>query len=131
MQGIIEFKIYKDHSNTIKNVKLTTDVREGGVTSGTEVTENGGVVGDTTIHVGYTRLICFDGKTSPSDNIQDYVWSSSNDQVVTVSEYGTIKVISNPFSPICEDDIWKEVEITGIYKYNSNFVAKIIIKVKK
>lgn len=129
--SIIEFKIYKDHSNTIKNVKLTTDVREGGVTSGTEVTENGGVVGDTTIHVGYTRLICFDGKTSPSDNIQDYVWSSSNDQVVTVSEYGTIKVISNPFSPICEDDIWKEVEITGIYKYNSNFVAKIIIKVKK
>lgn len=127
----IEFKIKKDHSSIIKQVKLTTDVRQGGTASGTEVTENGGAVGDNTIHVGYTRLICFDGKTSPSDNIQDFVWTSSNEKVVTVSQYGTVKVISNPFSPIAGDNIWMNVTITGVYKYNSNFVATIVIRVKK
>lgn len=129
--SFIEFKIKKDYSTGIKKVKLTTDVREGGTPCGTEVTINGGSVRDNTIHVGYTRLICFDENTSPSDNIQDYIWSSSNEEVVTVSQYGTVKVISNPFSSICGDNVWQEVTITGIYKYNNRFVATLVIKVKR
>ncbi len=127
--SIIEFMICKDKSNTIKNLKLTTDVREGGTITGTEVSENGGAVGDVVIHVGYTRLICINDKNSPSNSIQDYIWSSSDDSIATVSQYGTIKAISMG-SYNDNDDNWAEVEITGIYKYNENFVAKIIIKVK-
>lgn len=49
----------------------------------------GGAVGDNELHIGYTRLICFSGD-SPTTSVQDFIWYSSNEDVVTVREFGTI-----------------------------------------
>ena len=45
----------------------------------------GGAVGDNELHIGYIRLICFSGD-SPTTSVQDFIWYSSNEDVVTVSK---------------------------------------------
>ena len=85
---------------------------------GTEVSENNGEIGGVLIHKGYTRLICFESN-SPTDSIQDFVWTSSDNDIATVSAYGTITAKNKT----------GVVTITGVYKYNSKFIATIIINV--
>lgn len=115
--GVITFTILPDLSTDEIEVSLTTDCRTGGTISGTEVTDMGGAVGDNELHIGYTRLICFSGD-SPTTSIQDFIWHSSNEDVVTVSEFGTILAIGEG-----------EAYIYGTYKYNSNFVAELYVYV--
>lgn len=114
--GQIEFTIYPDNSNQTKNVILTTDQRQGDMPAGTEVTENNGVVGQNTIHTGYTRYICFQSG-NPTDSIQDFEWSSSNSEIATVSSFGTITAGEKTGT----------VTIVGVYKYNTNFVATLTV----
>lgn len=115
--GQITFTILPDLTTYQINVALTTDVRTGGVVSGTQVTENGGLPGDVDLNVGYTRLICF-YSNSPTNSIQDFIWTSSNENVVTVSEFGTIFAVGEG-----------EAYIYGVYKYNDNFIAQIYVYV--
>ena len=66
--------------------------------------------------MGYKWLICFE-YNSPTDSIQDFVWTSSDNDIATVSAYGTITAKNKT----------GVVTITGVYKYNSKFIATIII----
>lgn len=109
--------IVLDTSNTAKTVLLTTDYRENITHNGTEVNVLLQEQGLTTIHVGYTRAICF-LEGSPTNSIQDFVWSSSNSSIATVTSFGMINGVSSG-----------TVIITGHYKYNSNFTATIEITV--
>ncbi|MCM1260784.1 MAG: Ig-like domain-containing protein [Prevotella sp.] len=114
----ITLTIFPDTTSGIKEVQLTTDERISGPICGTEVSQNGGSPKEITIHSGFTRLICFK-KNHPTDSIQDFIWTSSDDSIATVSSYGTILA----------KDKKGTVIIAGVYKYNSNFVAMIEIKV--
>lgn len=116
--GVIEFTVKPDKSNMIKNVTLTTDKREGDVQTGTEVSENNGLIGGTLMHVGYTRLISFENN-SPTSSIQDFVWVSDNPLIVSVSTFGTLTANSKG-----------SATITGVYKYNHNYVGYISIVVE-
>ena len=55
---------------------------------------------------------------SPTTSVQDFIWYSSNEAVVTVSEFGTILAIGEGKAYIYET-----------YKYNSNFVAELYVYV--
>lgn len=110
--------IYPDTTGKVKEVQLTTDERMSGPTSGTEVSQNGGSPKEFTIHSGFTRLICFE-KNHPTDSIQDFIWTSSDNSIATVSSYGTILA----------KDKKGTVTITGVYKYNPNFIATMEIEV--
>lgn len=116
--SIFELTILPDESTETKIVSLTTDKRVLGTPYGTEVSENNGEIGDVLIHKGYTRLICFEAN-SPTDSIQDFVWTSSDEEIATVSAYGTITARNKS----------GVVTITGVYKYNNTFIATIIIYV--
>ena len=116
--SIFELTILPDESTETKIVSLTTDKRVSGTPYGTEVSENNGEIGDVLIHKGYTRLICFEAN-SPTDSIQDFVWTSSDEEIATVSAYGTITARNKS----------GVVTITGVYKYNNTFIATIIIYV--
>ena len=72
---------------------------------------------DVDLNVGYTRLICF-YSNSPTNSIQDFIWTSSNENVVTVSEFGTILAVGEG-----------EAYIYGVYKYNDNFIAQMYVYV--
>ena len=116
--SMLELTILPDASTETKSVSLTTDKRVSGTPYGTEVSENNGEIGGVLIHKGYTRLICFESN-SPTDSIQDFVWTSSDNDIATVSAYGTITAKNKT----------GVVTITGVYKYNSKFIATIIINV--
>lgn len=116
--SMLELTILPDASTETKSVSLTTDKRVSGTPYGTEVSENNGEIGDVLIHKGYTRLICFEAN-SPTDSIQDFVWTSSDEEIATVSAYGTITARNKS----------GVVTITGVYKYNNTFIATIIIYV--
>lgn len=116
--GIIEFEVRPDTSDVQKNVILCTDMRATNPITGTEVSLNGGDPGENTIQCGFTRLICFESN-NPSDSIQDYIWTSSDSSIATVSSFGTITAMNKT----------GEVVITGVYKYNDNYVASITIQV--
>lgn len=74
---------------TITDYDLVVDP-EGALTVGTEVTQNGGKRGDTTMSVGYTRCIYL-GPTAPSQSRLDYTFTSSDESIATVSVYGTVE----------------------------------------
>ena len=113
----ISIVVYDDYIGDTHEVVLTTDMREVDEHNGTEVLYNGGVPGEFTIHVGYTRSICFKSG-NPSYYISDYEWTTSNYSVAYVSDFGTIYAVSAG-----------TVTITGVYKYNSNYIATIVITV--
>lgn len=98
------------------------DVRVGGTTSGTEVSSGKGnaiVVSENpqvTIHSGYTRLICL-GDDSPTTSIQDFIWTSIDPNIASVSSFGTITANKTG-----------TVTITGTYKYNPYY--KVVISVE-
>lgn len=118
--GHILVNVIADTSSTIKHLSFTTDMREAPKAAGTEVTSNGGLVGEFVIHTGFTRFICF-SDDAPSALIQDYVWSSSNSSVLYVDEYGIVYA-RNVTEPTL-------VTITCVYKYNKLFTGTITFEV--
>ena len=61
--------------------------------SGSEVHLNGGVLGETTITKGFTRP-CYLGNDAPDTSSRlNYYWYSSNNNVATISSYGTITAV--------------------------------------
>ena len=60
---------------------------------GTEVTLNGGELNSTVITQGYSRIAYIPNGSWPTSRL-DYNWYSSNDEVLTVSSYGTLQALS-------------------------------------
>lgn len=60
---------------------------------GTEVTLNGGELNSTIITQGYSRIAYIPNGSWPTSRL-DYNWYSSNDEVLTVSSYGTLQALS-------------------------------------
>ncbi len=100
---------------TITDYDLIVDP-EGAGTVGTEVTENGGAYGDSTMSVGYTRCIYL-GPTAPSQSRLQYTFTSSDESIVTVSKFGTVEAKGVG-----------TVEITCVHKQTGR-VSKIVITV--
>ncbi len=114
--GYIQLTILPD-TMLSRVIEITTDKRNGELPAGTEVTELGGQPEARVLHEGYTRFITF-VKNNPTESYQDYIWTSSNPDVASVSIYGTITAISAGTTTI-----------TGVYKNNPNFVAEMEIRV--
>lgn len=120
--GTIDFTIYKSNDTTTKYLEYGMDVRTGGTISGTEVTSNLGEPisvsnsPEVTMHTQKTRLICL-GEDSPTTSIQDFIWTTSDSSIATVSTFGTITAHKVGV-----------VTITGVYKYNSNY--KVVIEIE-
>lgn len=98
--------------------------------SGSEVHLNGGVLGETTITKGFTRP-CYLGNDAPDTSSRlNYYWYSSNNNVATISSYGTITVVgvgTTIIQSVYKSDSTKK----GTYKYNSRFKIKIYLIVTK
>ena len=101
---------------TISEFDIVADP-DGAATLGTEVTQNGGAKGDTTLHVGYTRCLYLGGD-APSQSRLAYTFTSNNPTIATVSAYGTVTGLSVG-----------TVEITCVLKSNPSKVSKIILTV--
>ena len=85
------------------------------ITSGTEVTANGGMVNGTSIQVGYTRYLYL-GSEAPSDQRLQYTLTSSNPSVATISKWGTITAVSSGKTVIraeyiADPSLWGEITI--------------------
>lgn len=85
---------------------------------GTQVTQNGGKYEDTELNVGYTRCLYLDGD-APSQSRLDYIFTSSDESIATVSAYGTVEAKGVG-----------TVVITCTYKKDTSKVSKIILVVK-
>lgn len=120
--GTIVFTIYKSNDTATKYLKYGMDVRTGGTISGTEVTSGLGSQifvsnnPQVTMHKQKTRLICL-GEDSPTTSIQDFIWTTSDSTIATVSTFGTVTAHKVGV-----------VTITGVYKYNSNY--KVVIEIE-
>ena len=101
---------------TISEFDIVADP-DGAATLGTEVTQNGGAKGDTTLHVGYTRCLYLGGD-APSQSRLAYTFTSSNPSIATVSNYGTVTAKGAG-----------TVVITCVLKSNPSKVSKIILTV--
>jgi len=112
----IELNVYIKQTETIL-IQLSTDVNEDSSLNGTEVRQNGGLPGGTTISIGYTRSICI-VSGGPTNIRQDYNWSSSNNSIATVDQYGIVHARSSG-----------TVVITCINKYNSSYIGTITITI--
>jgi len=86
---------------------------------GSEVSVNGKPRGLTTITQGFTRNIFIDPFFAPSTSRLEYIWYSSNPDIATVSQYGTVYACDKYMT---QD---KEVYIVAIYK---NDPTKVFIK---
>ena len=95
--------------------EILTDNSSNTSLNGTEVTENGGMALGTTIQVGYTRCVFF-SSDAPEQSRLKYNYTSSNESVATISEYGTIKAIAPGKTTIRaeykeDSNRWSELEI--------------------
>ena len=86
---------------------------------GSEVNLNDGVYRGNTITQGFTRLIYFGTSFAPSISRLDYEWTSSNTNVATVSQYGTVTALS------VDEPTW--VTITAQYKYGNITLNKELL----
>lgn len=102
---------------TITNFGILCDP-QGASTYGTEVLQNGGEYGGTTLSVGYTRCLFLDGN-APSQSRLKYNFTSSNNDIATVSEYGTVTAKQAGV-----------VIITCTLKSNPTIVSKIVLIVR-
>ena len=96
-----------------KNATFVTDP-DVYTNCGTEVTINGGARRGSTITQGFNRLAYFD--EAPSLSRLDYYWYSSNENLLTVSIYGTIQALN-----VTEN---QEVTIMAVYKNDLTKVFK-------
>lgn len=90
---------------------------EGVTPVGTEVTQNGGEYGGTTMSVGYTRCLYLGGD-APSQSRLDYTFTSSDESIATVSAYGTVTAKAPG-----------TVVITCVNKKNPYLVSKVILTI--
>ena len=122
--SIIVVNYNDDDYQGLGNLKYGMDVRTGGTSSGSEVTSGLGqpipvaTNPEVTIHTDKTRLICL-GDDSPTSSIQDFDWISDKEYIASVSSFGTITAHKVGI-----------VIITGIYKYNPNYLVEIVVEVK-
>lgn len=94
---------------------ILTDVSGDEGLNGTEVTANAGSKNGKTIGVTYTRSVFLDSN-APSSSRLDYNWTSSNEEVATISQYGTITALKKG-----------ETIITGVLKTDSTVWGQIKI----
>jgi len=117
--GRVTITILPITNNVIRELPLTTDRRTPLASNGTEVTSGMGVAGGNTMHLGLTRMMSFTpGALVPSSILQDYIWSSTNPIVASVSSFGTVMAL-NPGVTI----------ITATYRHNQNFTGSFEITV--
>lgn len=118
VEGYVEVKFER----IISDVNTPFLIDPGyGYNSGTEVTLNSGACGSNVITEGHTRLVYFDG-TAPSFSRLDYYWYSSNEDLLTVSEFGTLlaqKVETSDTVSICA--VYK-YDFTKVYIMDINVV---------
>lgn len=98
--------------------------------SGSEVHLNGGVLGETTITKGFTRPCYLRNDAPDTSSRLNYYWYSSNNNVATISSYGTITAVgvgTTIIQSVYKSDSTKK----GTYKYNSRFKIKIYLIVTK
>ncbi len=103
-------------SFTITSFDIMVDP-EGVNPVGTEVTQNGGEYGGTTMSVGYTRCLYLGGD-APSQSRLDYTFTSSDESIATVSVYGTVTAKAPG-----------TVVITCVNKKKPYLVSKVILTV--
>lgn len=114
--GIITLSIFDDDITKECIIQMTTDTKTNLYENGTEVTELHEAKGLFTIHSGYTRVLCFK-ETNEYPTIQDFIWSSSNNEIASVSIFGTVHAKN-----VTEEST---VLITGVNKYNNKVFARI------
>lgn len=86
--------------------------------SGSEVHLNNGTLGGTIITKGFTRL-CYLGDDAPNKQSRlNYYWYSSNNNVVTISNYGTITAVGVGTATI-----------QAVYKNDTSKIATLTIQV--
>lgn len=78
----------KTCSFIIQDFDLITDPSSS-VTVGTEVSANQGIYNGRSIKVGFTRCIYL-GNNASSQSRFDYIFTSSNNEIATISSYGTV-----------------------------------------
>ncbi|MCL2521810.1 MAG: Ig-like domain-containing protein [Erysipelotrichales bacterium] len=115
--GVVAITVSEVRPGPTRNLALTTDTRQDPSHNGTEVTSGVGLPRETTMNVGLTRSISFDGVV-PSPIIQNYLWTTSDPRVATVSQFGTVTA-HNPGI----------VTIDVVYRYNMNFRGSITLQV--
>jgi len=117
--GRVTVTILPITNNVIRELPLTTDRRVPFNSNGSEVTTGMGIQGGNTMHLGLTRHMSFTpGALVPSSIIQDYIWTSTNPLVATVSQFGTVTAM-NP----------GVTTITAVYRHNQNFRGSFEITV--
>lgn len=117
LKSVIMINVLPDLKTEVQNITITTDMRQDN-SVGTYVSNNIGNAGENDIMVGYTRLMSLT-LDAPSTIIQNYYWTSSDTNIATVSNYGTVKAISTGV-----------VIITAHYKYNSRYSGSIILYIQ-
>lgn len=113
--ALLEIIVYKKETSTA--IILSTDLNADESLNGTEVRLNGGVQGNNTIHVGYTRSICII-ENGPTNIRQDYNWVSSDSSIDSVDKYGIVHANSEGI-----------VEIRCINKYDEKCIGIIVIQI--
>lgn len=103
----------------IRNVKELSIVLDPAnmALHGTEVTMNNGIIGGTTMTIGYTRNAYLENG-APSLSRLDYFWTVSNANIAKVSAYGTITALSPGI-----------VEVIATYKEDTSYIAKVLVTV--
>ncbi len=114
LEGSISMKIAVEDS--YPDATFTTDTDEKS-SCGTEVTINGGLYRDNHITEGFTRIAYIDALYGNATNSRlSYEWYSSNENILSVSEYGTIMAYNV--------DKVEVVKIIAVYKWNKKIVLK-------
>ena len=90
---------------------------------GSEVTINGGNYGGNTITQGFTRVLYLNSQIVPSTSRLDYYWYSSNEEVATISQYGTLFAKDGAGN--------KSIEIIAVYKNNPSIIYKKSFVIKE
>lgn len=90
---------------------------------GSEVTINGGNYGGNTITQGFTRVLYLNSQIVPSTSRLDYYWYSSDKEVATISQYGTLFAKDGTGN--------KSIEIIAVYKHNPSIIYKKSFVIKE
>jgi len=112
----LDISVYQATFTDEITVQLSTDLNLDPSHNGTEVIYGLGESAGNYIHVGYSRSICIVGP-APSISRQDYIWTIDN-PIAFVSIYGMVYAHTPG-----------EATITGVNKYNSSYVGRILIRV--
>ena len=116
-------------TNNPNNENVIIADKNNTVQCGSEVTINGGAYGGNTLTQGFTRNLYLNPEIAPSISRLDYYWYSSDTNVATISQYGTLFAKDGTGN--------KSIEIIAVYKnnpsivYKKNFIIKEEIKTEE